>query len=208
MTDWSIILVSGGVESMTLLHREARRASVVPLFVDYGQRALEAERRTVRNQCRILDLEPVELDLSRVGRRFHGTALMRAHVPLPHRNMVLLSLGFSYGARIGARRIYLALNRADAHAYASAGTPFLDAFRHMIDILEPDLALCTPFIELHKAQVIQIGQSLGLDFARTYSCLLGHARHCGVCPQCCKRRDAFQAAGLAEPERFYRRTPG
>lgn len=206
MSDGPIILVSGGVESVTLLHAQARRARVVPLFVDYGQRAVGPERRVVRAQCRSLGLEAVELDLSRTGRRFQGDRPLKAHVPLPHRNMVLLALAFSYGARIGARQIHLALNRADTQAYPSAGNPFLEGFRAMAGTLEPGVELCTPFIGLDKAQVLLLGRSLGLDFTITYSCLLGHPRHCGVCPQCRNRRAAFRAAELTEPEGFYRRT--
>jgi 7-cyano-7-deazaguanine synthase len=52
--------------------------------------------------------------------------------------------------------------------------------------------------------VIRRGIELGVDYDTTYSCLLGYPVHCGRCPQCLKRRDAFRAAGLEEPVGFYR----
>jgi len=52
--------------------------------------------------------------------------------------------------------------------------------------------------------VIRRGLDLGVDYDTTYSCLLGYPVHCGRCPQCVKRREAFHAAGLEEPAGFYR----
>jgi 7-cyano-7-deazaguanine synthase len=71
-----------------------------------------------------------------------------------------------------------------------------------------DVWLLTPLVDLCKAQVIQRGSALGVVYASTYSRLLGHAVHCGRCPQCRQRRAAFEAAGCAEPAAFYRDRAG
>lgn len=203
----AVVLISGGVESSTLLRWEGRTRAVVALFVDYGQKAAAAERRAVDAQCRRAGCEPVALDLRRVGAVFRGSGAWRAHVPLPHRNLVLLALGLSYAERIGAGRVCLALNREDTHAYPAAGAAFLQRFRSTAATLAGDIAVAAPFVDLDKSAVAQLGRDLGVDFATTYSCLLGHRRHCGACPQCRHRRAALARAGIGEPAGFYRHEP-
>jgi 7-cyano-7-deazaguanine synthase len=200
----SIVLLSGGVESSTLLYQLARAGEPLQaLFVDYGQRAAPHERRAAADQCEPLGVEVVVLDLARVGATFRRGQDRKAHVPLPHRNLVTLSLALSYAANLGARRIYLAVNREDTLDYPSASHAFLAQFRLMAGLLG-DVELRTPYVSMGKAEIVRRGAELGVDLDTTYSCLLGYPVHCGRCPQCRKRRAAFAAAGVPEPGGFYR----
>lgn len=204
MESASILLLSGGVESATLLHQLAQSGELVQgLFLDYGQRGAGEERRAAEAQCTPLGVELVALDLARVGATFRRGQERKAHVPLPHRNLVALSLGLSYAANLGAKRLYLAANREDTRAYPSSSHAFLAQFRLLAGLLG-DTELRTPYLDLSKADVVRRGRSLGVDFDSTYSCLLGYPVHCGRCPQCLKRREAFRAAGVEEPAGFYR----
>ncbi|MEJ2685802.1 MAG: 7-cyano-7-deazaguanine synthase [Gammaproteobacteria bacterium] len=199
----SIVLLSGGIESTTLLHQERQRHAPVGLFVDYGQRGAARERRAAQTQCDRLGVVLRELNMGTVGEAFREGLDRRLHVPLPHRNLVVLSLGLSFADNHGARRLALALNREDADSYASASNDFLEGFRTLARTLSP-IEIATPLIALSKAEVIVLGTALGVGFADTYSCLLGYPQHCGSCPQCLKRRAAFEAAGQRDPT-VYRR---
>ncbi|MCL4799882.1 MAG: 7-cyano-7-deazaguanine synthase [Burkholderiales bacterium] len=200
----SVLLLSGGIDSVTLLHRlVADGEPVQGLFLDYGQRGATQERAAAAAHCEQLGVELVPLDLAEVGRMFRRGHERKAHVPLPHRNLVALSLGLSYAANLGSRRLCLAVNREDTADYASASHAFLAQFRLICGLLG-ETRLATPFVDLAKADVIGLGARLGVDYATTYSCLLGYAAHCGRCPQCRKRREAFAAAGLIEPAGTYR----
>lgn len=200
----SVLLLSGGVESATLLAQLAAAGEPVQgLFIDYGQRGAVEERRAAETHCERLGVELVGLDLARVGATFRRGQDRKAHVPLPHRNLVALALGLSYAANLGAKRLYLAANREDTTEYASSSHAFLAQFRLICGLLG-DAELRTPYLDFSKADVIRRGMELGVDYDTTYSCLLGYPVHCGRCPQCLKRRDAFRAAGLAEPAGFYR----
>lgn len=201
-TAGSLLLLSGGIESATLLAREAAQRVVIPLVVDYGQRGAPRERDAATRQCRRYDLEPVHLDLSGPGERFREGLDRRPHVPLPHRNLVILALAVSYAGRGGVDRVVLALNRDDLDAYPSASVSFLEHFRQLVETLQPGLEVATPLIDLDKAAVIRLGHSLGVDFSTTWSCLLGYEHHCGACPQCRSRKAAFRAAGIADPTRY------
>lgn len=200
----SILLLSGGIESATLLHQLAADGEPVQaLFIDYAQRAAGQESTAAHAQCGELGVELVPLALGNVGEIFRRGQDRKHHVPLPHRNLVALSLGLSYAANQGARKLYLAVNLDDTAEYSSASHAFLAQFRLICGLLG-DVRLATPLIGLSKREVIQRGVALGVDYATTYSCLLGHAVHCGRCPQCQKRREAFRQAGVAEPAEFYR----
>lgn len=196
-----ILLLSGGVESTTLLH-EALGAGDRALFLDYAQRAAAREWAAARAQCERGRVPLVRLDLAGAGEAFREGRVLRPHVPLPHRNLTALALGLSYAVHAGAHAVYLAVNQDDAKAYPSAGAPFLAAFRALALTLAP-IEIATPYAQLSKAEVIGHGLARGADYALTYSCLLGHARHCGRCPQCRKRRQAFLEAGAREPDGFY-----
>jgi len=200
----SVLLLSGGVESATLLHQLAQGGEPVQgLFVDYGQRGAGEERRAAGRQCEPLGVELVQIDLSRVGATFRRGQERKAHVPLPHRNLVAVSIALSYATNLGAQRVYLAVNHGDALEYPSASHAFLAQFRLIAGLLG-EVELRTPYLDLSKADVVRRGLELGVDFDSTYSCLLGYPVHCGRCPQCLARRAAFGAAGAAEPAGFYR----
>lgn len=197
-----LLLLSGGVESGTLLHQLRGRA-VTALSVDYGQRAADQETRHARALCARLGIPWQGLDLRCLGAAFRAGQPHALHVPLPHRNFPLLALTVSWAAQQGIQRVYLALNRDDAAQHPSASSGFLTGLRAAVAALAgPDID--TPLIDRDKAEVVRLGQRLGVDFAATYSCLLGHPLHCGACPQCRSRRAAFAAAGVAEPVGFYR----
>jgi 7-cyano-7-deazaguanine synthase len=204
MESASVLLLSGGVESVTLLHQLADAGETLQaLFIDYGQRAAAHERAAAEGHCARLGVELVPLDLAQVGDVFRRGQERKAHVPLPHRNLVALSLGVSYATNLGAGRLYLAANQQDTMDYASSSHAFLAQFRLMCGLLA-EVQLATPLIGLTKTEIVARGMSLGVDYATTYSCLLGYPLHCGRCPQCVKRREAFHEAGYEEPEGFYR----
>lgn len=199
-----ILLISGGVESVTLLaDRIDAGESIQAVFIDYGQRAAALEREAAENHCERLGVELVALDLASAGEQFRNVQGRKPHLPMPHRNLVALSLGLSYATSLGSSRLYLAANHEDASAYPSASHIFLTQFRVLAGILG-EVKLLTPFIDQAKAEVIARGIELGIDYATAYSCMLGYPVHCGRCVQCTARKAAFRRAGIDEPAGFYR----
>ena len=187
-----VLLLSGGIESSTLLH-ERRDTAPTALFLDYGQRAAEHERTAATWQCRAAGVPLTTLDLGSVGETFRAQRAEKWHVPLPHRNLVALSLALSFATHVGAARVLIALNREDADAYPSGGGAFLAAFRQLAATLGA-IEIDAPFADLTKSEVVAIGHRLGVDYVHTYSCLLGRAPPCGHCDQCRKRAAALAAA--------------
>ncbi len=200
----NVVLLSGGVDSVTLVH--ALAADGVPiqaLFLDYGQRGARLERVAAEYHCEPQGVELVALDFSSVGEQFRNVQPRKANIPLPHRNLVALSLGLSFAANLGARKLYLALTMEDTLASPSASHTFLAQFRLLCGLLG-DVQFATPFVDMSKAEVIRRGDKLGVDYAATYSCVVGQPVHCGRCRQCIGRREAFREASVDEPQDFYR----
>jgi 7-cyano-7-deazaguanine synthase len=206
MESAAVLLLSGGVESVTLLHQLAGDGEAVQaLFLDYGQRAARPERAAAEGNCARLGVELVPLDLAQVGDIFRRGQERKAHVPVPHRNLVALALALSYATNLGARTVYLAANQQDTMDYAASSHAFLAQFRLIAGLLG-DVQLSTPYVGFSKTEIVVRGMGIGVDYATTYSCLLGYPQHCGRCPQCMKRQAAFHDAGYVEPAGFYRTT--
>ncbi len=190
----AVILLSGGVESTTLLHMLAPDHALAPLFIDYGQRNARQEKRAAQWQCDQLGLSLDIMPASRIGHFFRGEACLSRHVPIPHRNLMAAALAAAWAAQIRADAVYLGINREDAAADAASTPEFIRLLRQSLQTLQ--LHLHTPLAELSKAAIVQLGLARNVDYRRTWSCLLGHARPCRQCPQCLKRQTAFAAAGL------------
>lgn len=201
-TSNTVVLLSGGLDSTVLLHQVHERGTALPLFIDYGQRWLEPERRAARAQCRTLGLELRELDASTIQAAMNLDPTRRPASPLPHRNLVLTTLALSYAESLRADRVVTAVIRDDLGNYSCTLPSFWFALRDLAASFSA-ITVETPFIHLDKVSVIGEGLRLGVDFTQTYTCLSGREQHCGICRHCVLRRRSAQRAGLLEPAGFY-----
>jgi len=200
----SLILCSGGVDSSTLLARELKEGrAVVPVHIDYGQRGARMERQSCGGQTTSHGLELETLDVTALGEGFRQRAKKERDVPFPHRNLVILAIALSYAHERLCTRICLSINRDDTEDHPAATEAFINAFRAMAVTLDKRFEIATPLITLRKHEVVLVGKDLGVNFSKTYSCLLGGERHCGACAQCLARKRAFRLADLTEPDGFY-----
>lgn len=223
-----IVLLSGGVESTTLLYHFASQplsAPLLPLHLSYSQRAAAAEAsactavasaaRAAHPSAHILDLATI--DLSSLGASLRDmTPRRRAHIPIPHRNLTLLSVAVSAaraqrdaftqaaeaadGLENHVQRLFVGVSGDDATWYPSAGAEFLAAFRGVVAALEGDrLQVVAPFEEKGKSEIVGIGESAGVQWHLTYSCMIGGVgEHCGRCGQCKERRRAMAEARVPD----------
>lgn len=203
-----IILLSGGVESSTLLHVTASKedCTITGLFCDYGQRAAQHELRACEAQCEqahVRDL--VRVDLTGVANAFQKRSKERRHMPLHHRNAVLLSVALSLAGQEDTDRISVAICKDDIKWYPSASVDFIRAFQDVGQTLD-GVRIEAPLEKLTKREVIQLGETVGVPWGSTWSCMIGRGNgHCGRCVQCRARKRAFDEAGVVESEGFYMR---
>ena len=205
----TLLLLSGGVESTVLLSQlSARQQTCIPLFADYGQRGAEAEHAAAKAACASASLPPPQvLDLRAEG--LAHQRVNRLHIPLPHRNLALLSLALGWATTHECSSIALGLNRDDFHKdreFAASGSvryqtgtlEFVDRFKALAEVVAPDVSVELPQAALSKADVVREGARLHAPLLQAYSCMRGRPTHCGSCLQCRARRAAFVDAAVPD----------
>ncbi|HWS01778.1 MAG TPA: 7-cyano-7-deazaguanine synthase, partial [Gammaproteobacteria bacterium] len=130
---------------------------------------------------------------------------------VPARNTVMLALALAWAEVLGARDIFIGVNAVDYSGYPDCRPEFIAAFERMARLATragvegAKLSIHAPLQHLSKAQIIQRGIQLGLNYAQTVSCYQADAdgRACGVCDACRLRRQGFAQAGVTDPTIYY-----
>ena len=215
-----VILLSGGLDSYTagaLLKADGYRLNA--LSVRYGQRhvrELDAARRVASALGVARHLE-LSVELSRVG----GSALtanidvpkdrtIDEQIPVtyvPARNTVLLSLALAWAEALGVSDIGIGANALDYSGYPDCRPEYLRAFEALANLATKAgvqgtrFRIHAPLLQKSKAQIIERGLSLGLDYALTHSCYdpSDDGRPCGRCDSCVLRAKGFEEAGVRDP---------
>jgi 7-cyano-7-deazaguanine synthase len=225
----AVVLVSGGLDSATILAiAKAEGFTPYALSFDYGQRhrfELEASRRVCASQG-VRHHITVPLDL----RAFGGSALtddiavpkdrsdaeMSGGIPItyvPARNTIFLSVALGWAEVLGACDLFIGVNAVDYSGYPDCRPEFIAAFRQLANLATKsgvegidEWHVHAPLIDLTKAEIIQRGLSLGVDYSLTHSCYDPdeQGRACGHCDSCSLRLKGFADAGLTDPAPYAR----
>ncbi|GAA6152491.1 7-cyano-7-deazaguanine synthase QueC [Pseudoteredinibacter isoporae] len=215
-TKKAVILVSGGLDSTTVLAiAKSQGYACYTLSFDYGQRH-RAELQAAERTSQLMGAEEhkvVSLDLGTIG----GSALTDTSIDVPEdesegipvtyvpaRNTVFLSIALGWAEVLGAQDIFIGVNAVDYSGYPDCRGEYIQAFETMANLATKaavegqQVRIQTPLLELTKAEIIQQGTTLGVDYRSTVSCYQadeqGHA--CGVCDSCRLRRQGFTDAGV------------
>lgn len=218
----AVVLLSGGLDSATTLAlARSQGYACHALSVHYGQRhAAELDAaRAVARQLGAVEHRVVNIDLGQFG----GSALTdwRIAVPetvsngvpvtyVPARNTVLLALALGLAEVLEAEALFIGVNAVDYSGYPDCRPEFIAAFQQLADVATRRalegwrLRIEAPLMYMTKAEIIQLGTRLGVDFALTVSCYQADAqgRACGRCDACRLRRRGFLDAGLPDVTRY------
>ena len=126
---------------------------------------------------------------------------------VPARNTVLLALALAWAESLGAKDLFVGVNVLDASGYPDCRPAFVEAFEALANVATRagGFHVHAPLIRLTKAQIIELGMKLGVDYGQTHSCydpIEGAA--CGRCDACLLRKKGFAEAGISDPTRYYR----
>ena len=218
----AVVLVSGGLDSTTTLAiARSEGFDCYTMSFDYGQRhraELKAAALTAKS-LGSLEHKVIRLDLGAIG----GSALTddsiavpeeeTAGIPVtyvPARNTVFLSIALGWAEVLGASDIFIGVNAVDYSGYPDCRPEYIAAYETMANLATRygveggRLHIRTPLIDLTKAEIIQRGLSLGVDYSLTVSCYQAtdSGAACGKCDACRLRRIGFQQAGVDDPT-FY-----
>lgn len=211
----TLVLLSGGVDSVTALHWAQREHTVVgAISFRYGNNHAEQELACARWQAQALGVPYHEIDLSSLAPHLASALLSGAEaIPtgaydeqnmqqtvVPFRNGIFLAVAAGVAESCGAGGIVIAAHAGDHALYPDCREEFMQAMAGAISSgTYAGLQVLRPFISMSKGEIVSLGAQLGVDFAHTYSCYCGAAAHCGRCGTCRERQQAFRDAGLADP---------
>jgi 7-cyano-7-deazaguanine synthase len=223
----AVILLSGGLDSSTVLYAaKSNNIDCYALSFDYFQRhrqELDAAI-AIAQSAGVVEHQVVNFDL----RRWGGSALtdnslalpthrsvaeMSAEIPItyvPARNTIFLSFALSYAEAIGAQQVHIGVNQLDYSGYPDCRPDFLAAMQEVFRLGSKQgregipIEIIAPLVNQRKVEIIQMGQALGVPWAKTWSCYSEGGKvnppvACGICDSCQLRLAAFAELGLEDP---------
>ena len=223
----AVVLSSGGLDSTTVMAIAKHESfELYSLSFDYGQRhlfELEAARK-VAEFFGVNKHMVINIDLKKIG----GSALtdnievpkdateesMAAEIPVtyvPARNTIFLSYALAWAEVLQSSNIFIGVNAIDYSGYPDCRPEYIDAFQRMANLATKagvqgitQIKIQTPLINMTKAQIIQKGIELGIDYALTHSCYdpTPQGLACSRCDSCILRKKGFKDAGIPDPTRY------
>ena len=223
----AVVLSSGGIDSTTAMAIAKHEGfKIYSLSFFYGQRhafELEAAQK-VANAIGVTKHLVINIDLKQIG----GSSLtddmdvpkdrdeqeMTREIPItyvPARNTIFLSFALAWAEVLRSSDIFIGVNAIDYSGYPDCRPEYIDAFERMANLATKagvegtiKIRIRTPLIRLTKAQIIQKGIELGVDYALTHSCYdpSPQGLACGKCDSCLLRKKGFKGAGVSDPTRY------
>ncbi len=207
----SVIILSGGLDSTTLLHELAERIAVAVTF-RYGANHNEREAACAAAHARQLGIEHIVIELDFM--KHFGSSLleggdavptgsysdenMRSTV-VPFRNGIMLSIAAGIAEDRGLHHVLIANHGGDHAIYPDCRRAFVDAMSAATAAgTYSNVTVDAPYTDITKADIARIGKRLGIDYSTTYSCYKGGENHCGLCGTCVERREALREAGITD----------
>lgn len=206
----SVIVVSGGMDSVTLLHEYKERIALAVTF-DYGANHNAREIAFARKNCELLGIPHLVIPLAFMGQYFKSSLLSGAEaIPeghyaddnmkstvVPFRNGIMLSVACGLAESHDLRHVLIANHGGDHAIYPDCRDGFIEAMSLAMERgTYEGIDIIAPYTHITKSDIAKIGAKLGVDYSLTYSCYKGGEKHCGKCGTCVERAEALHDAGL------------
>ena len=208
----SVLIVSGGMDSITLLY-DMQDLIALGISFDYGSKHNSREIPFARLHCQRLGIPHVTIPLSFMADYFKSSLLMGGEeIPegsydeenmkstvVPFRNGIMLSIAAGLAESNGLKNVMMANHGGDHTIYPDCRPGFVSAMDEAIrQGTYADVRLLAPYTNITKTDIALRGKALGIDYSETWSCYKGGLHHCGRCGTCTERREALAAAGIQD----------
>lgn len=208
-----LIVLSGGMDSVTLLHARKEDIALAVTF-DYGSNHAAREIECARWHCQQLGIEHIVIPLDFMHQYFKssllsgGDAIPEGHYAdenmkstvVPFRNGIMLAIACGLAESRELDMVYIANHAGDHAIYPDCRATFIESMSEAMSYgTYKQVKVAAPFTYLTKGDIAYIGTELGVDYTHTYSCYKGGERHCGKCGTCVERKEAFADAGVEDP---------
>lgn len=214
-----LVILSGGMDSTVALHNTLSEGNSVvkAITFNYGSKHSDREIKMAIEQCRILGVSHELIDITQIGKHLKSDLLKSGgDIPdghyedgvmkktvVPFRNGIMLSIAAGIAESCGAKAIVLGNHFGDHAIYPDCRDDFAKSMRMAINLgTYENIDLHTPFQKITKAEIAVIGNKLGVDFSKTYSCYKGGEKHCGTCGTCVERKEAFDLSKIIDPTEY------
>ena len=212
----SIIILSGGMDSVTMLYEYADSIELAVSF-DYGSNHNSREIPLAEYHCKQLGIKHLTIPLKFIAEHFNSSLLAGADaIPegsyadenmkstvVPFRNGIMLSVAAGLAENARLRHVMMANHSGDHAIYPDCRPQFADAMSRAIEAgTYEGVTLLTPYTNITKADIARRGKQLGIDYSKTWSCYKGGKVHCGRCATCIERREALRLAGIEDTTEY------
>lgn len=210
------IIVSGGMDSITLLHEYKDRIGLAITF-DYGSNHAMREIECANWHCVQLGIEHLVIPLDFIHRYFKSSLLEGADaIPeghyadenmkstvVPFRNGIMLAIACGIAESRGLHYVMIANHGGDHAIYPDCRGEFINCMSEaMARGTYEGVTIRAPYTRITKADIAKRGYAIGVDYSRTWSCYKGGEKHCGKCGTCVERKEAFDLAGVPDPTEY------
>lgn len=211
-----VIIVSGGMDSITLLY-ERKDEIALGISFDYGSNHNAREIPFARMHCERLGIRHLVINLSFIHQYFKSSLLSGADkIPegsydddnmkstvVPFRNSIMLSIAVGIAESEGLKKVFIANHGGDHAIYPDCREEFIEA----IDAASQagtyeHVRILAPYTNITKTDIALRGKQLGIDYSETWSCYKGGEVHCGKCGTCVERKQALREAGLEDTTQY------
>lgn len=212
----SVIIVSGGMDSITMLYQYCERIALAITF-DYGSNHAKNEIPYAKYHCEKLGIEHLVIPLSFVHNYFKSSLLqggdaipdgyykdenMKSTV-VPFRNGIMLSIACGIAESRGLECVFIANHSGDHDIYPDCRATFIQSMSEAMSYgTYNHVRIYAPYTGKTKADIVEIGNAYGVDYSKTWSCYKGGEKHCGTCGTCVERKEAFAIAGIEDPTEY------
>ena len=212
----SVIIVSGGMDSITLLY-DKKNEIALGISFNYGSNHNVKEIPLAEMHCRRLGIKHIIINLDFMGQYFKSSLLeggeaipegnyanenMKSTV-VPFRNGIMLSIAIGIAESNNLKKVLIANHGGDHTIYPDCRPEFIkaiDAAAYAGTFVNAHVE--APYTHITKGDIARIGKRLGLDYAETWSCYKGADKHCGRCGTCIERKEALTEAGIDDTTEY------
>lgn len=208
----SAIIVSGGMDSITLLY-DHKDEIALGISLDYGSNHNAREIPFAKMHCERLGIKHITINLDFMHQYFKSSLLDGAEaIPeghyaddnmkstvVPFRNGIMLAIAIGIAESNNLDQVFIANHGGDHTIYPDCRPEFINA----IDAAATagtynNVKVIAPYTKITKSDIARIGKRLGIDYAETWSCYKGGEVHCGKCGTCVERKEALAEAGIED----------
>lgn len=222
----AIVVCSGGLDSTVTAYYVRRKLgydNLIILFFDYEQRTLKQEKKCAQICAQELKAKFKEIKLPELAKistsmlnnnkkankiskeQLKNTKEESNNWYVPCRNSVFLiyALAIAEAEYIKNKKIFdifTGFKNEGKEAYPDTTPEFVKAINKFGRIsTQRSFKIIAPLIKKDKEDIIKLGEKIGVDFKKTYTCYAGAGRkHCGACLSCKLRQQGFYWAGIED----------